>query len=208
MPSLRQLLETHPSLLFLDTASSRIQVGWLSHAQEDRWEASDHEAGRGLFECIEKLSINPTEAAAIVFCQGPGSILGIRTAAMAIRSWLILKPRPVYHYRSLNIVSHAINEPETRIIADARRDRWHCQELGKPLQQIDAKDLTGDILIPEHFRYWSTLPAGVKTTSYNLSELNLRVHDAPLFEATEDPDAYLHTEPSYKQWTPQIHRTP
>ena len=32
--------------------------------------------------------------------------------------------------------------------------------------------------------------------------------DADLFRATDAPDAFLHEEPSYATWTPQIHRAP
>ena len=58
------------------------------------------------------------------------------------------------------------------------------------------------------FRNWSAIPAGVTRVPYSLAELLPRVPDAELFTATEAPDAFLHEEPSYVTWTPQIHRAP
>lgn len=208
MPSLRQLLDTHSSLLLLDAASSRIQVGLLSCEHDARWASAETEAGTGIFSCIEELAINPTSVSATLFCAGPGSILGIRTSAMAIRTWNVLSPRAVYAYHSLELVAAALREPETRIIADARRERWHLQTHDEPIRQVEASDLSGRLLIPEGFRHWSALPENTTTTSYDLAELLPESIDAPLFKLTDNPDAYLHTEPHYKKWEPQIHRSP
>ena len=62
--------------------------------------------------------------------------------------------------------------------------------------------------MPEGFRHWSTLPAGVTRTPYVLADLLPAVADHDLFRATDAPDAFLHEEPSYVTWTPQIHRAP
>lgn len=208
MASLRQLINQHSSLLLLDAASNRIQVGLLTEDESSRWATSDHEAGRGIFECVEQLGINPTSVSALVFCSGPGSILGIRTTAMAVRAWNVLNSRPTYEYGSLNLVAHALNQPELKIIADARRERWHCQVVRQPLRQMDAANLEGEILLPEGFRHWSPLPDHVNQTSYELRTLLPRISDADIFSETDNPDAFLHIEPTYKEWTPQIHRTP
>jgi len=208
MPSLRQLLDTHTSLLLLDAASNRIQVGLLSCQHEARWASADTDAGTGIFACMDQLGINPTSVPAIIFCAGPGSILGIRTSAMAIRTWNVLSARATYSYHSLELVAAALQEPDASIIADARRERWHCQTHGDPMRQVEASELSGRLLIPEGFRHWSALPENTVTTSYDLAELLPKAVHEPLFTLTDNPDAYLHTEPSYKQWVPHIHRTP
>ncbi len=208
MPSLRQLLDTHSSLLLLDAASSRIQVGLFSRQHDARWATADTEAGIGIFTCIDQLGINPTSVSAIIFCAGPGSILGIRTSAMAIRTWNVLSPRSIYSYHSLELVAAALCDPAVSVIADARRERWHCQVQGEPIRQVEAAALPDRLLIPAGFRHWSALPDNTGTTPYDLANLLPKAADESLFTATDNPDAYLHTEPSYKQWVPQIHRTP
>lgn len=208
MPSLRQLLDARAPLLLLDAASTRIQVGWLAAGQPARWETASAEAGVGLFECVQRLQIRTADAGAFLFCDGPGSILGVRTAAMALRAWLVLKPRPVFAYRSLELVAHALGRPELTIIADARRDSWHTGRIGQPVQRVPTATLSGELVMPEGFRHWTPLPAGVTSTSYSLDQLLPAVADADLFRETAAPDAFLHEEPSYVTWTPQIHRAP
>lgn len=208
MPSLRQLLDIHDNLLLLDAASSRIQVGFLSRNQPARWAFSDDEAGRGLFTSVQALKLNPMSAGAFVFCEGPGSILGIRTAATAIRTWGVLRPRPVYRYQSLDWVARQLNQSEVTVIADARREHWHAQKINQPLQRLPAAELSGPLVLPERFRHWSPLPDGVRTVPYELVALCEHTDDADVFQATDEPDAFLHSEPDYKTWTPQIHRAP
>jgi tRNA threonylcarbamoyladenosine biosynthesis protein TsaB len=208
MPSLRELLARHAPLLVLDAASTRVQVGWLGADQPARWEHADEEAGVGVFRCVEKLDADVNAAAAFVFCEGPGSILGIRTTAMALRTWNVLKPRPVFSYQSLALIAHALGSREASVIADARRDTWHVFSPGGKLRRATAAELNGELVTPENFRHWSPLPAGVRTVPYALAELLPKIPEADLFRATDAPDAFLHDEPSYATWTPQIHRAP
>jgi tRNA threonylcarbamoyladenosine biosynthesis protein TsaB len=65
--------------------------------------------------------------------------------------------------------------------------------------------------MPEYFRHWSPLPVPAKrirTVPYALASLLPPLADAPLFAPASEPDAFLHEEPAYKTWTPQIHRGP
>jgi len=206
MPSFRQLSASFPALL-IDAASSVVQVAALLPDGRTEWQTAATEAGIGIFEAVAKLqTLDPGRATAFIYCDGPGSILGIRTAAMALRTWCVLQPRPIFAYSSLAVVSHALNRPDIAIIADARRDTWHHYRLGQALRRIATDDLTGELLMPEGFRQWSALPRPVATTSYRLADLLPRIWDADLLRATDAPDAFLHEEPSYVMWTPRIHR--
>ena len=62
--------------------------------------------------------------------------------------------------------------------------------------------------MPDGFRHWTRLPDGVTRTPYSLAELLPPVADRDLFRLTDAPDAFLHEEPGYATWTPQIHRAP
>jgi tRNA threonylcarbamoyladenosine biosynthesis protein TsaB len=209
MPSLRQLRATAAPLLLLDAASTTIQVGILGlDPAADRWQHATEEAGIGVFRCIESLGIDLATVRGFAFCDGPGSILGIRTVAMALRTWNVLQSRPIYRYYSLELVAQALAQPDAQIIADARRDTWHRFVLGGRLERVPATDLSGRLLMPDGFRHWTPLPPDVSRTSYTLAGLLTAASDADLFSLTEAPDAYLHEEPSYRTWTPQIHRAP
>ncbi len=212
MPSLRQLLTAHPVALLLDSASARTQVGLLSRdpREAQRWFSSDDEAGVALFAGAESLLAESgrriADVRVFLYCEGPGSVLGIRTAAVALRTWRVLNPAPVFAYRSLDLVAHALSDPTVSVIADARRDSWHAARIGEPLRRVPTAELRGALAMPEHFRHWTPLPESVRRTPYDVSELLPALPDAELFRPTEEPDAFLHDEPSYATWTPQVHQ--
>lgn len=207
MPTLRQLSAHFPALA-IDAASAQIQVGALARDGSARWESSGEEAGVGVFQCIEKLGVDPGAVDSFIFCDGPGSVLGIRTVAMALRTWNVLRPRPVFAYSSLALVAHALGRTDLGLIADARRDAWHFYRIGDGLRRVPAAELGGPLAMPEGFRHWTPLPPGVERVPYSVADLLPRAADAELFLATDAPDAFLHEEPSYVTWTPQIHRAP
>lgn len=208
MPSLHDLLTSHAPLLVLDAASARIQVGVFAGDISARWESSAAEAGVGLFRSVEALRLDLENVAAFAFCEGPGSVLGIRTAAMALRAWTTLKNRPVFVYSSLALVWHASPRADTSVISDARRDRWNRYRPADGLTRVGAAELSQRLVTPAGFRNWSPLPAGVEQVPYSLADLLPRTAGVDLFRAVESPDAFLHEEPSYVTWTPQIHRAP
>ena len=209
MPSLRNLLRTHSPLLLLDASSQRIQAGLLG-PDPARWASRTEEAGVGVFACLEDLGVDPGAVAAFAFCEGPGSILGIRTSAMALRVWDVLQPRPLFAFQSLAVAATGAGRPGATLIADARRGLWHCLPVGGTLARVPAAELTGELLTPEGFRAWAPLPAGTAVVPYDLAALFAlpAVADADLFRPSPAPDAFLHEEPAYAKWVPQIHRAP
>jgi tRNA threonylcarbamoyladenosine biosynthesis protein TsaB len=210
MPSLRQILNDHSPLLVLDASSQRVQVGLLGLPEGPRWASRTEEAGVGLFQCLDELDVDLAAVAAFAYCEGPGSILGIRTSAVALRMWNVLQERPMFGYLSLALAAQAVGRPGVTLVADARRGRWHRFQIGGPLERVPAAELSGDLLMPEGFRHWGALPPGTQLTPYDLPTLlaDPAVAGAELFQLTDAPDAFLHEEPSYAKWTPQIHRAP
>jgi tRNA threonylcarbamoyladenosine biosynthesis protein TsaB len=208
VPSLRQLLAAHAPLLLIDAASARVHAGIFAPDGSSRWAASDDEAGTAVFCCVAELGADPGAVGAFLFCEGPGSVLGVRVAAMALRIWRAEAPRPVFAYRSLVLVARAVDRPEVGVIADARRDLWHHAARDGTLQRLPPGDLTGTLLMPEGFRHWSPLPPGVDRVPYDVPDLVRRTIDADLFAESREPDSFLHEEPRYAAWTPKMHRPP
>jgi tRNA threonylcarbamoyladenosine biosynthesis protein TsaB len=207
MPSFREVSD-YSNVLVIDAASALIQVGFLSTGGEARWSSSAEESGVGIFQCLESLRIAPLDAGTIIFCEGPGSVLGIRTAAMAIRTWGVMRPARVLSYLSLALVAHAAKDPALTVIADARRECWHQYTMAGGLVRVEASALNGKLRMPENFRHWSALPPGVEIVPYRLSELIPAVSELDLLRECPEPDAFLHEEPSYVTWVPKIHRAP
>ena len=218
MPSLTQLLASHGRLLVLDAASTRVQVGLLRSGAPALWRGFDGEAGTGIFAGTEAVlqegGTELAEVGAFLFCEGPGSMLGTRTVAMALRTWQVLKPRPAYAYQSLTVAGHLAWTQQARsfaVIADARRDTWHVQSVGAdgrlaPLQRVAAAALPpGELLTPENFRAWAPLPRPAATASYDLAKIFPTLGAGDYFRPVEAPDAFQHEAPEYKKWSAQVH---
>lgn len=221
MATLVQLLAHHGRLLVLDAASSRVQIGLLRTDHPACWHSAIEEAGTGVFTGADTLlreaGLKLADIDAFVFCQGPGSMLGIRTVAMALRTWQVIKPRPAYAYQSLAVAARFAWTQAPRaftVIADARRDTWHEQTVGSdgglaPLQRVAATGLpAGELLTPEHFRAWAQPPRPAPPCCYHLATIFSATGGDDLFRPVEAPDAFQHEAPVYKQWTAQVHRAP
>jgi tRNA threonylcarbamoyladenosine biosynthesis protein TsaB len=210
MPSLSQILADRSPLLLIDAASARIQVGILGAGVPPRWSSRLEEAGVGIFECLDELGDDVDSVRSFAFCEGPGSILGIRTSAMALRIWNVLRPRPTFAYVGLAVVVCALGRPGAAVIADARRGHWHRLALGGALERVPATSLSGELVTPEGFRNWDPLPPQSTQAAYDLAAMFTlpAVAGADLFRTADSPDAFLHEERSYAKWTPQIHRSP
>lgn len=218
MSSLTQLLASHGRLLVLDAASTRVQVGLLRSGAPALWRGFDGEAGTGIFAGTEAVLREAggklEDIGAFVFCEGPGSMLGTRTVAMALRTWQVLKPRPAYAYQSLAVAGYLAWTQSPRsfaVIADARRDTWHVQAVGAdgrlaPLQRVAVATLPpGELLTPENFRAWAPLPRPAATASYDLAKIFPTLGDGDYFRPVEAPDAFQHEAPEYKKWSAQVH---
>lgn len=221
MPSLRQLLDLHPTLLLIDSASSVVQAAVWQQNRDPVWSVKTGEAGEQIFAVVNDALTRSGQTLdsvdAFVFCDGPGSVLGIRTAAVALRTWSMLRARPVYAFCGLTVVAQSLaltqNKREFAVIADARRDSWHHVDVDadgniSPLKRIRTSALAGTLLTPEGFRAWSTPPAQLLTVPYSLAALLPPLIDIELFSLAAEPDAFLHEEPVYQTWTPQVHRAP
>jgi tRNA threonylcarbamoyladenosine biosynthesis protein TsaB len=218
MPHLAQLLANHRRILVLDAVSLQVQVGLLHAGLPGVWAESHDEAGRGLFRATDRVltqgSVGPDQIDAFLFCEGPGSMLGTRTVAMAVRTWLALKRRPVFRYQSLALaatVEWRSNPRPLAVIADARRESWHVQRIDldgnlAPLERCASSDLpAGELLTPAGFRVWSKSPPQVRECSYAVAHLLESVGGTELFHPVESPEPFQPGVPDYKKWSAQPH---
>jgi tRNA threonylcarbamoyladenosine biosynthesis protein TsaB len=175
-----------PCLVLDGSARAGVRVGVLSGGRWAGQGLSPDGALEGLFGCVEaalaeaKLSLADIRSFAL--CVGPGSVLGIRIAALAVRSWSALEPRPIYVWASLaGIARSALAAGEQGpflVAAESRLKRWHALEvfadgsLGAPFEaeaaQLNASGrrvlapseaapgvLTSHVAVPPP---WSALP--------------------------------------------------
>jgi tRNA threonylcarbamoyladenosine biosynthesis protein TsaB len=213
--SLQSILQSHPTLLLLDASSANVHGGWISRNATADWVKVEAEASSGVFAALRELDKSPNEASAFIFCEGPGSILGIRTVATAIRTWTALSSRPVYSYRSLELTALCSAQRGQTVICDARRQSWHAVSVSDegslgPITRIPTAELPdSELLTPAGFRQWSASPPRtLSSVPYDPPRLATDLRESPILRETSAPDAFLHEDPSYAKWTPAIHRAP
>lgn len=221
MATLAQLLASHGCILVLDAASTTVQVGLLRTGAPAVWHTSPDEASKALFACsdacLREVGLKLDDVRAFVFCEGPGSMLGVRTVAMAIRTWQATLSRPAYRYQSLVLLAHELKRTGTpapfSVIADARRDTWHnvvVTAAGQisPLRRTAAAELaaSADTLFqPTAFRAWAPSPRATQDCAYHVAQLFAAHDEETLFTATDAPDAFQYEAPEYKKWSAQVH---
>jgi tRNA threonylcarbamoyladenosine biosynthesis protein TsaB len=224
--ALESVVARHGSALVLDASCARVQAGLVGTGREPAWIATNDEAGVGLFRAAAALlsaaGLKPQEVGAYVLCDGPGSQLGIRTAAMAIRTWQALRTAsaPIYTYRSLRLAGHGLVDARTAVpfavVCDARRESWH-------VVRVTARDAIGEVervpsgelaaigvplFQPDGFRSWNEPPVLVASCDYICGALFAKLGATELLELAEDAEPWNPAPPEYKKWSGDRHRAP
>jgi tRNA threonylcarbamoyladenosine biosynthesis protein TsaB len=173
----------------------------------------------GLFGCVEvalaEAKLKLSDIRSFALCVGPGSVLGIRIAALAVRSWSALEPRPIFVWESLaGIARSALTAGKKGpflVAVESRLKRWHALEvsadgsLGVPFEaeaaqlnssghrvlassEAAAGVLTSHVAVPHP---WSALPTFFAQSSFLREELR--------------PDA-LNVANDFATWSGERHR--
>lgn len=222
MESPAQIVARHHCVLVLDAASTVVQAGLLRAGAPPVWHCAEGDSGQLVFTLTEQLladaGVGLDPVGAFIYCDGPGSMLGTRTIAMALRAWQTLRARPAHAYHSLALaaVAEATRAPGRAftLVTDARRDSWHTLAVAAngatgSLQRLATADLpAGELRTPENFRAWSTLSRPATTCGYDLATLFTAAENTSLCRAVDAPDVFQHEAPAYKQWTPAVHQAP
>jgi tRNA threonylcarbamoyladenosine biosynthesis protein TsaB len=225
--------ERHRSLqcgeisLVVDASNPAIFTGILDAS--GKWLAQSTNEGMALeviFPAIKKhLHTSAIELAAIdryLYCEGPGSTLGLRLVAMALETWrrLSAKPPSLHSYNSLQFVAACLqlDAPETKdalIVADWKKDAWNAiyirdQKIQKtaPIEQAELDLWKGPRFHLPQRKGWQAPPANAKTLHYDPSRLpEVLSSDNPL-RSVDTVELFASAGPSFQRWTPDRHRAP
>lgn len=221
--SLTAVVLGHGNVLVIDPCTTQVQAGVLRSEQPPHWHTSGDDSSIHLFAaaetCLHASELKPSQINAYVFCDGPGSQLGIRTASMALRTWQALRaaPAPVFAYRSLRVaaLAHArtIAGPFA-VVADARRDSWHAVRVAADgaatdVLRISREELstwTEPLFTPAGFRAWAQPPRPAATCVYDCASMFSALSDEPLLFPVTEPEPWLSAPITYKSWTGERHR--
>jgi len=214
-------------ILVLDAASTTTHVGLGSDKAEWSWQTSSDESGialfRGVASCLKKQGLSLGSVRTVIFCEGPGSMLGIRTAAMAIRTWAtggIFSNPSFLAYSSLALAMEGVpsdsDSDPMAVAIDARRKSWYC--LQRPLPGISPQEIrripvtemdkiASVFLLPDGFPVWNSRPKGGRNCPYRPKSLESPEVRNAILRPVERPDAFIIDPPVYQRWTPRIGRS-
>lgn len=214
-------------LLAIDTASRRTWVGLKLGPNQLISKSEEQDPSKSLFRLVERMleqvGLSLNDLASILFCAGPGSMLGTRTASMSVRTWKgigIQAAKNVYSYNSLQIGAMIAEKSKQApdkglVITDARRMSWNS--LSYPLSKDselslianeDLETLNPSCVTFSEFPTWTKTAVRLTTLDYD---------PTPIFEGEDfrnliskegeaTPLTTRHNE--FKKWTAKIHSTP
>lgn len=213
-------------VLFLDASAPFVQVGlwqdggWLSHC------CVDAPALEAIFRCVREqlaaAAIGLKEVAGFVHNEGPGSVLGIRLAAMALRVWGGQEV-PLWAVRSLPLVAAkmallvpAVAAPA--VISEFRQGLWNWFEpvaddpFGETICVIETDELAGRLQAGRacyylrHRKSWAPPPGQVLEADSDLSACAPVLATAGLLRKVAQAEAFLTRPPEFKKTDGERHR--
>lgn len=214
------------SALVLDASCARVQAGLLVAGRGPAWVVTGDEAGVGLFRAASSLldsaELKPHEVGAYILCDGPGSQLGIRTAAMAIRTWQALRPTPapIFTYRSLQLAAQGLLSTGAvtpfAVVCDARRESWFVVQVAADgnVGTVERRAATELVTLsyplhqPTGFRSWAKPPVPIADCDYSCGELFAGLAYTPVLERVDDAQPWNPAPMEYKTWSGERHRAP
>lgn len=213
--------------LFIDASAVEPWVGILKSGQWLALHTSPHQALESIFksadQCLKERGLALRDIQGFIHCEGPGSVLGIRLSAMAIRSWQAL---PLWHnatvksYQSLHLIRAILGKQYQadrrttlqpfHVISEARKDTWNCLSHDDPTIRIINHDTLHHLEGPVHHyqqrKSWHQAPATALPFTLELKDCADYFYDPTLVTATEHPMIFEAQTTDYKKWDNTRHR--
>ncbi len=155
-----------------------------------------------------------------LYCEGPGSVLGLRLCAMAIETWSRLYPDSAqfFAYNSLQLAAVRLvhdtpDLPESLVISDWKKTAWNAVRIqsGQPAttEALPADALArwdGPVYHLPARKGWQSPPAGARQLDYDPAELRRFLQAPGLLRPTETIQLYSAGTNAFQKWTPTRHR--
>lgn len=210
-------INEQPCLVIDGSAREGVRVGVLS---DGRWVAEATVTAGALeattdlaAEVLKKAHLKFTDIKSYAVCIGPGSMLGIRVSAMAVRTWATLYQRPIYVWESLRLLAEQALEQGVKVpfavINESRLKRWNfmtvkAADFFEPTVELEIDEVNAKGL-PLVVNHSSNLFSNAKVMD------NIWIHLPKLFQKKEclrlesKPDA-LNPSADYALWSGERHR--
>lgn len=212
-------------MLIIDMASRRPWLGFKREASSLQWIASEVEASKALFESLVELKkqahFELSEIASVAFNEGPGSMLGIRTAIMAIRTWQsakIFNDATLFAYDSLTVGLESLgrqpSEKKRIVVTDARRNSWNAlssdqldsENSSGPrlLRNEELESMDADCYLLKEFPRWTQSQVAFTLLEYRPESFFYRNDIIGSLRETEVAKPFVLREAEYQKWIPRF----
>lgn len=211
--------------LVIDGSSACFFSGVLDG--DGRWLAcrkADEPALESLFKTVDsvlkeaRLELDGIQS--YLYCEGPGSVLGLRLCAMAIETWRRIHPTPtkLHTYNSLKLVAAGlVNEEgiqeDTLLISDWKKDTWNGLKItsGEPasVAPVSAEALSqwkGPLYHLPARKGWQQPPENAFEVAYEPERLAELLAYPKLIEPRDSVALYNSGMNIFQKWTPERHR--
>ena len=209
--------------LLLDASSPKVQVGLLD---EQRWLAfrcRESPALTGLFqaaqECLSEANLRWEQINSFFYCQGPGSQLGLRLAAMAIAAWqwstFIASAPKVYTYGSLHLKAALLKQSGIQapfhLLSYFRPGQWNCLSVNEAEDHFNVvkdeavPELQGKRFFLQFHAAQQDLPAEGEWLDYRIDLLPSLLGDKDLFKAVDKATPFSPSPNEYVPWAGSRH---
>lgn len=211
--------------LLIDVSGGSVFVGVLD--SQDQWRARVSREGaplENLFPAIETTltaaGIDLSQIGGYLYCEGPGSVLGLRLCAMAIETWSRLYPQSaqLQQYNSLQLCALVLLEDspglaDALIIADWKKGAWNALRIrggtAGPTEVVDEVALAawpGALYHLPQRKGWQSPPAGAQRIDYDPARIAGLRHHPALLQATHGVQLYNSGVNTFQKWSPTRHR--
>jgi tRNA threonylcarbamoyladenosine biosynthesis protein TsaB len=211
------------SWLFLDASGVTTRVGVWQDARWLAWRQSEAPALEALFAhthaALNEAGLPWEKLGGYIYVEGPGSVLGLRLAAMAVRAWQTDDAahgaaRPVRACGSLPLAAAlalAIGEkPPFTVFTDAKQGFWQILAVdfadveivaaSAPREIAEAELPSGPLLHLPARKAWHRAPPHARALTASLENYpGILAHPA-LLRPVKTATPYAGRPPEYKKW--------
>lgn len=222
-------MDTSPNIQFpalvIDGSGSTVFAGVLS--AQGNWLAKSSQTGtplEQLFTTVEAVlaeaKLTLAEIKSYLYCEGPGSVLGLRLCAMAIETWSRLYPQSanLFAYNTLQLCAKLLSldhslPTKTLLVSDWKKGAWNAVEITD--EAISDTTVADDAAIanwegavyhlPQR-KGWQKPPANAESVLYAPERLPELINETIWLRHTTEVELYSSGVNTFAKWTPDRHR--
>lgn len=210
--------------LFLDASQPEVRVGLFANGIFSDFRSRVGPALLTLPELVASVAeaegCRPQAFDGVIHVRGPGSILGIRLAAMMIRAWKSLRPELLvrgftWFDLAADVLASGADAIDLRIVAESRRGRWAVFDPeNRDVAILDQTQLAslGKRCLCLPGRKSGQLVAEVGNVEALVLEPGVIAREIGRTPSwlvlQESADVWVAESTEYRKWEPGIHRSP